>query len=91
MIYFCVCIWLQYVKKILMFMGNYRYHSLSESLLYKLRDQTDSDKFSDKCFAIWYSYYLYMKLRNKTDTNNTESFSMGTHCRKFLYPYFGNE
>lgn len=52
MIYFCVCIWLQYVKKILMFMGNYRYHSLSESLLYKLRDQTDSDKFSDKCFAI---------------------------------------
>lgn len=46
-----------------MFTGNCRYHPLSESLLYKFRDQTDADKFSDKCFAICYFYYLYMKLR----------------------------
>ena len=55
-------------------------------------DQTDSDKFSDKCFAICCTYYLYTKLRNEMDTNNTVSFSfMGTHCGKFLYPFSGDE
>lgn len=88
-IYFWVCIWLHSIQNILKFTDNYSYHSLSESLLYQLRDQSQT-KFQINVLLSATLITYCLKLRNQTDKNNTISFSTGIHSGKFLYPYSGN-
>lgn len=83
MIYFCVCIWLHSIQKILTFTGNpYSTNSGTKQIQTKFQ-------VTVLLSATLITYCL--KFRNQIDKKNTASFSIGTHSGKFLYPYSGNE